>query len=122
MTERLTTSGDGRWPVDGETTKRAVLPQPFPASSPGMSIDPRQRATFQRPLPDLNRGMTDLQSAGLASQGESGQTVAGPAMSRLLDGCSAPATDSDLTRLIDAWPELPEHVRRTILTLADGCR
>jgi hypothetical protein len=29
---------------------------------------------------------------------------------------------SDLARLIDAWPKLPEHIRRAILTLADGCK
>jgi hypothetical protein len=28
----------------------------------------------------------------------------------------------DLARLVDAWLLLPEHVRRAILTLADGCR
>jgi hypothetical protein len=30
--------------------------------------------------------------------------------------------DSDLLQLVEAWPKLPEHVRRTILALADGCK
>jgi hypothetical protein len=28
--------------------------------------------------------------------------------------------DTDLARIIDAWPRLPASVRRTILKLADG--
>jgi hypothetical protein len=35
------------------------------------------------------------------------------------DAINLPA---DVARLIDAWPKLPDHVRRTILTLADGCK
>jgi len=30
--------------------------------------------------------------------------------------------DPDLARVVRAWPRLPEHVRRAILTLADGCQ
>jgi hypothetical protein len=38
-------------------------------------------------------------------------------------GCTErPELPADLARLVDAWPKLPEHVRRAILTLADGCR
>jgi hypothetical protein len=41
----------------------------------------------------------------------------------LLQGCShLPGLPQDLSRLIDAWPKLPEHIRRAILTLADGCK
>jgi hypothetical protein len=41
---------------------------------------------------------------------------------RLLTGCSERTPlASDLVRLIVAWPMLPEHVRRAILTLVDGC-
>jgi hypothetical protein len=28
----------------------------------------------------------------------------------------------DLARLVEAWPKLAEHIRRAILTLADGCK
>jgi len=30
--------------------------------------------------------------------------------------------DADLAHHIDAWPRLPEHVRRAILTLAKRCK
>jgi hypothetical protein len=30
--------------------------------------------------------------------------------------------DADLQRIIDAWPMLPEHVRRAILTLVGGSK
>jgi hypothetical protein len=42
---------------------------------------------------------------------------------RLHTGCTDQSElPADLARLIDAWPKLPEHVRRTILTLTDGCK
>jgi hypothetical protein len=30
--------------------------------------------------------------------------------------------DADLARVVDAWPRLPENVRRAILALAEGGR
>jgi hypothetical protein len=41
----------------------------------------------------------------------------------LLTGCTErPPLPADLARLVDAWPSLPENVRRAILTLADACQ
>jgi hypothetical protein len=38
-------------------------------------------------------------------------------------GLSEPAlTDPDLARIVAAWPNLPEHVKQTILTLAETAR
>jgi hypothetical protein len=39
-------------------------------------------------------------------------------MEQVLDG-PAPTcpTDPDLARILDAWPNLPEHIRRAILAL-----
>jgi hypothetical protein len=34
----------------------------------------------------------------------------------------APETDPDLTRVMDAWPGLPEPIRRAILALVDNGR
>jgi hypothetical protein len=31
-------------------------------------------------------------------------------------------TDPELARVLDAWPHLPENVRRAILALAEGGR
>jgi hypothetical protein len=32
------------------------------------------------------------------------------------------SSEADLARVIDAWPHLPENVRRAILALAEGGR
>jgi hypothetical protein len=37
------------------------------------------------------------------------------------DAAGSPTIDPDLARLIATWSNLPEHVRRAIVTLADGC-
>jgi hypothetical protein len=38
-------------------------------------------------------------------------------------GCTGrPELPADLARLVEAWPKLPDHVRRAILTLIDGGR
>jgi len=42
------------------------------------------------------------------------------------NGCerlrSAAETDPELTRLVSAWPTLPEHVRATIRMLVESAR
>ena len=32
----------------------------------------------------------------------------------------SPATDAELARLVAAWPHLPKHIKRTILTLVSA--
>jgi hypothetical protein len=39
---------------------------------------------------------------------------------RDIPACTPACTDPGLSRLLDAWPNLPDHIRRAILTLADG--
>jgi hypothetical protein len=42
---------------------------------------------------------------------------------RLHTGCTGRLElPPDLAQLVNAWARLPEHVRRAILTLADGCK
>ena len=38
-----------------------------------------------------------------------------------IDARNAAGIDTNLARLIDAWPMLPESIRQKILTLVDGC-
>jgi hypothetical protein len=44
--------------------------------------------------------------------------LAAEAQVRLHTGCTDP--DPKLARLINAWPQLPDYVRRAIMTLVDG--
>ncbi|MCI0457383.1 MAG: hypothetical protein L0Z62_10480 [Gemmataceae bacterium] len=49
--------------------------------------------------------------------------VASESAARLPAGCLTPSElPTELARLVDAWPDLPDHVRRTILILVDGCK
>jgi hypothetical protein len=61
----------------------------------------------------------DPESERAASQGKGVQTFPAEEGLRLHTGCT---DHPDLARLVDAWPKLPEHVRRAILTLADSCK
>jgi hypothetical protein len=58
---------------------------------------------------------------GLQSEGT--QTLAAEQGLRLHTRCTGRSElPPDLVRLVRAWPKLPEHVRRVILILADGCQ
>ncbi|MFH1920253.1 MAG: hypothetical protein ABIP48_10265, partial [Planctomycetota bacterium] len=39
---------------------------------------------------------------------------------RLPQNAPEPIVDPDLARLVAAWPELPEHIRQTVLTLVES--
>ncbi len=60
-------------------------------------------------------GKAERDAAGMV------QSLIGVARSSLRP-LDANPTDPDLGRLIDAWQYLPDHVRRTILMLADRCK
>jgi hypothetical protein len=67
--------------------------------------------------------MADLQSDAAATESVAGKALTDRIPLRLHTGCTDQAElPADLARLVDAWPKLPEHIRRAILTLADGCK
>jgi hypothetical protein len=48
--------------------------------------------------------------------------TSGAASPALALGLAQAGSEADLARVIDAWPHLPENVRRAILALAEGGR
>ena len=60
-------------------------------------------------------GLKDCGGQSITTESVTGSAAAvGAVAPRLLD--------ADLSRLIEAWPTLPEPIRRAILTLADSCQ
>src|SRR5262249_13321235 len=76
----------------------AVSPIPLPSQN---SVPGRQR-----PLPDSNRGMADLQSAAAEAEGSLEKALTEGDSVRLHTGCTEqPKLPADLARLVDAWPK-----------------
>ena len=82
---------------------------------------------------DSNRRMRVLQTLGVDPQAPVGTRVCDadgsdlPANLPETDGLQETSADlegppPDLTRLTSIWPNLPEHIRAAILTLAEGAR
>jgi hypothetical protein len=67
--------------------------------------------------------MADLPSATAATENMEMKTLRDNPSVWLHTGCTdRTELSADLIRLADAWPKLPEHIRRAILTMADGYR
>jgi hypothetical protein len=73
--------------------------------------------------------MADLQSANHSSQpvappgtsGNSASSLTAPLTGTGNNGCAGlRETDPDLARVVELWPELPVHIRATILTLVQA--
>ena len=62
--------------------------------------------------------MADLQSAGPDAEGVA--EVALPTQAS--HGLHRVCTDTDLARVVGAWPDLPETIRRAILALVGTAR
>jgi hypothetical protein len=55
---------------------------------------------------------------GVESQTEDPQALPADAAPRLPAGCSTPAElPSDLARVVEAWPQLPEHIKAAVQAL-----
>jgi hypothetical protein len=79
--------------------------------------------------------MADLQSEASGTQASDPSTTSGDGSSRFAHGfaqegtnrhldnpATTPAADPDLSRILDAWPTLPAHIRAAVLALvATAC-
>ena len=83
----------------------------------GRDSNPRwaqAQSSFQDCGPGLeNKGFSERFAKRLPQNGAEPET--GPESPP-----AAPIGDPDLTRVVEAWPGLPEHVRAAILTLAES--
>ena len=70
--------------------------------------------------PGFEPGMADLQSAGRFPKGNRDKGVTEPQRAPLAQTL-APETEKErsLARVIDAWPELSEPIRRAVLALVE---
>ena len=76
-------------------------------------------------VPGLNRGPIDFQSLELNSQHPDNTTLAPPpavgrSAGRSDDESEGGNDDPDLSRLLAAWPTLPEPIRRAMLAILEA--
>src|SRR5262245_56615140 len=88
-----------------------------------------RRNSRSRPLlsleapPGFEPGVADLQSDSGTTQRQAKIDLTSSLQTGLHTGCTpSPGLPDDLLGIVNAWPRLPQHVRRAIMTLADSCQ
>jgi hypothetical protein len=71
----------------------------------------------QRPFPDLNRGVTDLQSVPTNAETLPKQDISEDAAAVVALRVAQLSADPNLARVVAAWPDLPDAIRRAVLAL-----
>ena len=77
----------------------------------------RRCCAKERPFPDLNRGVTDLQSVPTNAETPANQGISEDAGSDVVRGVALDSVPDDLRRVVEAWPDLPDAIRRAVLAL-----
>src|SRR3974377_2446664 len=78
-------------------------------------------AGFREAPPGFEPGMADLQSAGQKSQGHVSRRLRKPTQNPLAQTLARESQiDPALARIIDAWPALPEPIRKAMVALVQA--